>query len=512
MREPAAPSLKRHRVDHAPSPRGATGSVQWCKQDCAPARAAHCTIPRMEKTFGIIGLGVMGENLALNFMDHGTPVAVWNLETEWTDRFVKAHPEARGAKTLAELVEMLPRPRRMLMMIKAGKPVDMTLATLKPLLSPGDVVIDGGNSFFKDTQRREADYRAAGLNFVGMGVSGGEDGARRGPSLMPGGTKEAWQTLQPQLEAISAKTESGPCVTYVGPDGAGHFVKMVHNGIEYGDMQLIAEVYDLLRKACRLDAPKIAALFDQWNRGPLESFLIELSADVLRKKDEVTGKWLVDMVLDEAGQKGTGKWAAQVALDMQTPIPTIAAAIDARNISDLKRERVAAAKLFAPITDGDADAAALMADLPGALYTAKICSYAQGMALIAAGSHEHKWDVDLGQMARIWKGGCIIRARILDEIMKAYARPEPPANLILDEGLREHMNERALRRVVAAAARLAIPAPALSSSLAYLDAYRTAELPQNLTQAQRDAFGAHTYQRADDASRKFVHTEWTKLR
>jgi 6-phosphogluconate dehydrogenase len=469
-------------------------------------------MPRMENTFGIVGLGVMGQNLALNLMDHGIPVAVWNLERDWTDRFVKAHPEAQGAPSLAELVRLLPRPRRILMMIKAGHPVDATLETLRPLLEAGDVVIDGGNSFFKDTQRREAEYRAAGLSFVGMGVSGGEEGARRGPSLMPGGAREAWQTLQPALEAIAAKTESGPCVTYVGPDGAGHFVKMVHNGIEYGDMQLIAEIYDLMRRAGGLEAPRIAELFDQWNHGPLESFLIELSAAVLRKKDERTGGWLIDLVVDAAGQKGTGKWTAQIAFDLEVAIPTIGASIEARLISGLKAERVAAAQAYPPVADGEADVEQLLRDLPGALFTAKVCSYAQGMALIAAGSRAYGWDVDLAEMARIWKGGCIIRARILDEIMHAYRDQSVPANLILDGGLRKLMDELALRRVVAAAARLAIPAPALSASLAYLDAYRTASLPQNLTQAQRDAFGAHTYQRSDDPSGAFVHSEWTELR
>jgi 6-phosphogluconate dehydrogenase len=461
----------------------------------------------MQNTFGMIGLGTMGENLALNFMDQGTPVAVWNLETEWTERFVAQHPDAKGTRTLEELVAALPRPRRMLMMIKAGDPVDKTLAALKPLLAPGDVVIDGGNSWFKDTQRREADYRAAKLNFVGMGVSGGSEGARHGPSLMPGGTPEAWQTLRPQLEAIAAKTEAGPCVTYVGPDGAGHFVKMVHNGIEYGDMQLIAEVYDLLRRACGWDAARVADEFDRWNRGALESFLLELSARVLRKRDEATGRPLVEMILDVAGQKGTGKWSSQVALDLMVPVPTIGAALDARLISALKRERVAAEREFPRAPDGG-NAGELAAELPGALYTAKICSYAQGMALIAAGSREWNWNVSLGEMARIWKGGCIIRARVLDEFMRAYASPTPPANLLLDRGLRANMNEQALRRVVATAARLGIPVPALSASLAYLDAYRTAELPQNLTQAQRDAFGAHTYQRKDDPSGKFVHTDW----
>ena len=463
-----------------------------------------------QPTFGMIGLGTMGENLALNLNDHGTPVAVWNLETEWTDKFVAAHRDVTGTHTLQELVKALPRPRRILMMIKAGPPVDMTLDKLKPLLEPGDVVIDGGNSWFKDTQRREAAWRPFDLHFVGMGVSGGSEGARRGPSMMPGGSKQAWEALAPALKAIAAQTKQGACVTYVGPDGAGHFVKMVHNGIEYGDMQLIAEIYDVLRRAFGFDAGRIADIFDKWNGGILESFLVELSAKVLRVADPKGGA-LVDHVLDVAGQKGTGKWSAQVALDLAVPIPTINAAIDARLLSALKAERVAAAAQLAgpPAATGGADEK-LLELMPPALYAAKLCSYAQGMALIAAGSQEWKWDVNLKEMARIWTGGCIIRARLLEDIMRAFERDGKLANLLLDADVRKSVAEgqAALRQVLALAQSRGIPTPALSASLAYYDAYRTANLPQNLTQAQRDAFGAHTYVRSDDKDGKPVHTDW----
>ncbi|MCU1280559.1 MAG: 6-phosphogluconate dehydrogenase (decarboxylating) [bacterium] len=449
----------------------------------------------------------MGENLALNLMEHGTPVAVWNLESEWTDTFVAAHPEAVGAKTLAELVRLLPRPRRLLMMIKAGPPVDLTMEKLEPLLEPGDIVIDGGNSWFKDTQRREEAWRQKGLRFVGMGVSGGSEGARRGPSLMPGGAKEAWQALAPALESIAAKSKHGACVAYVGPDGAGHFVKMVHNGIEYADMQLIAEVYDVLRRL-GYDAGRIAELFDEWNRGALDSFLLELSARVLRKRDDKTGAPLVDQVLDVAGQKGTGRWSAQVALDLAVAIPTINAAIDARLISTLKQERVAASKLFA--IDLPAPAATLVEAMPKALYAAKLCSYAQGMALIAAGSREYHWNVDLREMARIWTGGCIIRARLLEDVMRAFERRRDLPNLLLDDDVRRAVldGQAPLRALVAGAQGSGVPLPALSATLAYFDSYRAAELPHNLTQAQRDAFGAHTYQRKDEPNPPFVHTDW----
>ncbi|MDB4969584.1 MAG: hypothetical protein JWN44_5273 [Myxococcales bacterium] len=462
-------------------------------------------------TFGVIGLAVMGENLALNLMDHGTPVAVWNLEYEWTERFVAAHPDATATRTLEELVRALPRPRRMLMMIKAGAPVDLTMAKLAPLCEPGDIVIDGGNSWFKDTQRREAEWRALGLNFVGMGVSGGAEGARNGPSMMPGGSPEAWKALEPALTSIAAKTSFGACVAYVGPDGAGHFVKMVHNGIEYADMQLIAEVYDVLRRALRWDAAKIADTFERWNQGPLDSYLLELSARVLRVLDGKSATSLVDKVLDVAGQKGTGKWSAQVALDLGVPIPTINAAIDARLISTLKTERDAAATLY-PTPAGQPIDASLLDKIPPALYAAKLCSYAQGMALIAAGSREWKWSIDLKEMARIWTGGCIIRARLLEDVMRAFGRrPELP-NLLVDEDVRRAVDagQASLRALVNAAQAAAVPVPALSATLAYFDSYRTAELPTNLIQAQRDAFGAHTYQRNDVADAPFVHTEWLK--
>ncbi|HEX4456965.1 MAG TPA: NADP-dependent phosphogluconate dehydrogenase [Polyangia bacterium] len=466
-----------------------------------------------QPTFGMIGLGTMGENLALNLDDHGTPVAVWNLESEWTDKFVAAHPQVTGTRALQELVKALPRPRRIMMMIKAGAPVDMTLDKLEPLLEPGDVVIDGGNSWFKDTQRREAAWRPLDLHFVGMGVSGGSEGARRGPSMMPGGSKQAWEALAPALKAIAAQTKQGACVTYVGPDGAGHFVKMVHNGIEYGDMQLIAEIYDVLRRAFGYEAGRIADIFDKWNGGILESFLVELSAKVLRVPDskDPKGGALVDHVLDVAGQKGTGKWSAQVALDLAVPIPTINAAIDARLLSALKAERVAASKQLAgPASSTGGVDEKILALMPPALYAAKLCSYAQGMALIAAGSHEWKWDIDLKEMARIWTGGCIIRARLLEDIMRAFERDGKLANLLLDADVRKSVAEgqAALRQVLALAQARGIPTPALSASLAYYDAYRTADLPQNLTQAQRDAFGAHTYQRSDAPDGKPIHTDW----
>ena len=465
--------------------------------------------------FGVIGLGVMGQNLALNIYDHGNSVAVWNLEPEMVDQFVQQHETIVGTKELRDFVQALERPRRMLMMIKAGDPVDQMLKKLAPLLSPGDIVIDGGNSWFKDTQRREAEMRNVNLNFFGMGVSGGEEGARHGPSLMPGGSKEAYEHLKPILEAIAAKSDSGPCVTHVGPNGAGHFVKMVHNGIEYGDMQLIAEAYDLLRKALGLSATEISDIFSRWDRGKMESYLVEITAQVLTATDPQTGKPLVDMILDKAGQKGTGKWTAQVALDLAVPIPTIAAAIDARVLSSMKEERVNASKQLGGSSgkrySGDRDE--LINCIEGALYAAKICSYAQGMSLIRAGSHEYDWGISLREMARIWKGGCIIRARLLDSIMKAFERNAELPNLLLDSEFKSAVlaEESNWRKVIGTAVSLGIPVPAMSASLAYFDSYRSAELPQNLTQAQRDFFGAHTYQRKDDPSGKAVHSDWASL-
>jgi 6-phosphogluconate dehydrogenase len=464
----------------------------------------------MKADFGMIGLAVMGENLALNIEEHGSTVAVWNLEREKVDQFTSGHRGKRfvGTKELSELVRALERPRRIMMMIKAGKPVDLTLESLRPLLERGDVVIDGGNSWFEDTQRRTAEMGGSGIHFIGSGVSGGEEGARHGPSLMPGGDRGAYETIRPVFEAIAAKTESGPCVTHVGPDGAGHFVKMVHNGIEYGDMQLIAEAYEILRVVAGLEPPRLAEIFGEWNRGPLESFLIEITAQIFSVRDPKGKGFLIDRVLDKAGQKGTGKWTAQVALDLAVPIPTIAAAIDARIVSSMKEERVAASGILSgPAPSGSIE----IGDVHDALYAAKICAYAQGMSLIGAGSRQYDWSIDLREMARIWKGGCIIRARFLDSIMHAYERrPELP-NLLLDPTFAESIarTQSAWRRTVSVAQNAGVAVPAMSASLAYFDAYRSARLPQNLTQAQRDYFGSHTYQRVDDADGPFVHTEWS---
>jgi 6-phosphogluconate dehydrogenase len=464
----------------------------------------------MKADFGMIGLAVMGENLALNIEEHGSTVAVWNLEREKVDQFTSAHRGKRfvGETELTELVRALERPRRIMMMIKAGKPVDMTLEALRPLLDQGDVVIDGGNSWFEDTQRRTAEMARSGIHFIGSGVSGGEEGARHGPSLMPGGDPGAYETIRPVFEAIAAKTESGPCVTHVGPDGAGHFVKMVHNGIEYGDMQLIAEAYEILRVVAGLDPGRLADIFGDWNRGPLESFLIEITAKIFTVRDPKSGEFLIDQVLDKAGQKGTGKWTAQVALDLAVPIPTIAAAIDARVLSSMKEERVSASRVLAgPPSSGSIE----IGDVHDALYAAKICAYAQGMSLIGAGSREHNWSIDLREMARIWKGGCIIRARFLDSIMRAYERRPELANLLLDPTFAKSIEKTqgAWRRTVSIAQNAGVAVPAMSASLAYFDAYRSARLPQNLTQAQRDFFGSHTYQRVDDPDGPFVHTEWS---
>jgi 6-phosphogluconate dehydrogenase len=467
-------------------------------------------------SFGIIGLAVMGKNLALNIEEHGFDVAAWNLEPEMTDQFLAQNPGKKlsGTKSLAELVAGLARPRRILMMIKAGVPVDITLDKLAPLLEEGDIVIDGGNSWFQDTRRREEAYRGKKLHFVGMGVSGGEDGARHGPSLMPGGSDFAYERLSEVLTAIAAKTDSGACVTHVGADGAGHFTKMVHNGIEYGDMQLIAEAYDLLHRVVGLEAEGLAAVFEQWNRGPLESFLIEITAKIFHKRDDVTGQPLVDLVEDKAGQKGTGKWTAQVALDVGVPIPTIAAALDARGLSSMKAERlVAAPRLPGPAPGpkpSGAEQAELIDAVQHALYAAKVCSYAQGMSLIRSGAESFKWSIDLREVARIWKGGCIIRARFLDSIMTAFEKKPGLTNLLLDEefGSRVAQNQAGWRRVVGLAQSVGVPVPAFAASLAYYDSYRTPRLPQNLTQAQRDAFGSHTYERTDKPELGFVHTDW----
>ena len=464
--------------------------------------------------FGIIGLGTMGRNLALNIESRGYRVAVWNLETEWVAQFIQNHAGAKfeGTTTFEEFTAALERPRRIMMMIPAGKPVDATIEKLKPLLDSADVLIDGGNSWFEDTRRREAALRPAGIHFVGCGVSGGEEGARVGPSLMPGGSNEAWSIIGDVLEAIAARTEAGPCVTHVGPDGAGHFVKMVHNGIEYGDMQLIAESWDVLRRGLGMRASDTADVFEQWNAGPLASFLTELTAKVCRAVDPETKQPLVDVVLDKAGQKGTGKWTAQVALDLAVAIPTIAAAIDARVLSSLRDERVTASKVLAgPVPSavyGHEDRQQVIADLQDALYAARICAYAQGMALIRAGSDRYDWHINLAEIGRIWKGGCIIRARLLDPVRHAFGGKPDLVNLLLDPAIADGIEtaQAGWRRTVARTAGAGIPMLSHTSALGYFDSYRSARLPQSLTQAQRDAFGAHTYERIDRPGA--VHSDW----
>lgn len=462
----------------------------------------------------VIGMAVMGRNLALNIADHGHRVGIYNRTGSVTDEVIAENPGKSlvPVKTLAALVESLEKPRRILLMVKAGAPVDAVLNDLTPLLEPGDVVIDGGNTYYPETQRREKAMRAHSIHFIGMGVSGGEEGARFGPSLMPGGSREAWDATRPIFEAIAAKTDSGPCVTHVGPDGAGHFVKMVHNGIEYGDMQLIAETYDMMTRALGMSAPEIASVFAEWNKGPLDSFLIEITAQVLAVIDPETKKPLVDFVQDRAGQKGTGKWTAQVALEQAVPIPTIAAAIDARVLSSIKDERVRAESKVRgqTLVVGSIDRARALKDLHDALLAAKIGSYAQGLRLIARTSDAQKWGIDLKEMARIWKGGCIIRAKLLDTIMRAYDRDPKLESILADPELEKtvYAAQPGWRRTVGLGASLGIPLPATTASLSYFDAYRTARLPQNLTQAQRDAFGAHTYERTDHLDRGFVHTDW----
>ncbi len=459
--------------------------------------------------FGMIGLAVMGRNLAMNVLDNEFDTAAWNLEPELA-RSARAESGGRLVTTasLAELVASLERPRRLMMMIQAGAPVDSVLEALLPLLDEGDVVIDGGNSWFQDTRRRERRAAEAGIRFIGVGVSGGEEGARNGPALMPGGAADAYARISPVLEAIAAKTEHGPCVTHVGQDGAGHFVKMVHNGIEYADMQFIAEAYDLLGRGLGMAPPALASTFRTWNEGELESFLIEITASIFETPDGAGG-WLVDRVLDRAGQKGTGRMTASIALELGVAIPSIAAAIDARVLSSRKETR----ERFEPLLEGPCDAAGAditIEDVEAALFASKVCAYAQGMELIGAGAAAFEWTVDPAEIARIWTGGCIIRARFLETMMRAWRATPELENLLVAEDVRAAVDSRqaAWRRVVAAAQLQGIPVPGMAASLAYYDALRTARLPQNLVQAQRDAFGAHTYRTVDDPDGPAVHSDW----
>lgn len=468
-----------------------------------------------EANIGMAGMAVMGSNLALNMERNGYTVAAWNRESSTLESFMAGAGSGKRiipTGTPEEFVRAIKRPRKIMMMVKAGPPVDWTIDQFRPFLEEGDILIDGGNSWYEDTRRREAALREAGLLFIGSGVSGGEEGALWGPSLMPGGVREAYEEIRPIWEAIAARTEDGPCTTHVGPDGAGHFVKMVHNGIEYGDMQLIAEAYDILRRVLNMEAEELADTFARWNEGLLDSYLIKITSEIFRVKDQETGKPLVDLILDKAGQKGTGKWTAQVALDLGVAIPTINSAIDARFISSLKDERVAASSLIRgpkSILTGDSRRL-VIAGVHDALYASKICSYAQGFNLIRAGSEALNWNIDLSEMARIWKGGCIIRARFLDRIRAAYKRDPRLVNLLLDEDFRKWMDEGQAnwRIAINVAQKYGVPVMAMGSSLAYFDSYRTANLPQNLTQAQRDYFGAHTYERIDKPELGAIHTDW----
>src|SRR5215210_2654912 len=471
---------------------------------------------------GMIGLAVMGENLARNIERNGYTVAVYNRppsrdEPDRVTTFMTENPSGKfiGTRTPEEFVRSLERPRKIILLVKAGDPVDWTIDQIKPYLEAGDIIIDGGNSYFMDTERREKALKAEGFNFIGSGVSGGEKGALWGPSLMPGGDRDAYEQIRPIWEAIAAKVDDGPCVTYVGPGGAGHFVKMVHNGIEYGDMQLIAEAYDLMRNVLGLEAAEMADIFDEWNRGDLESFLIEITANILRVKDEETGQPLVNLILDKAGQKGTGKWTSQIALDLGIVIPTIDAAIVGRTLSSQKAERVEASKELGGPTGVKytGDKRAMINAIHDALYASKICSYAQGMNLIREGSKNWNWNINLGEVSRIWKGGCIIRARFLDRIKQAYQRRADLPNLLLDPEFKEWVEEAQpnWRLAVTTAMQNGVPVLAMAASLNYFDMYRTANLPLNLTQAQRDFFGSHTYERTDKPDAGFVHSEWEEL-
>ena len=466
----------------------------------------------MQNAIGMIGLGVMGQNLTLNIERNGYSISVFDREPPVIEKFIGLNKEKKifGARSPEEFVSSLARPRKIILLVKAGDPVDWTINLIRPYLDQGDILIDGGNSHFKDTERRQQELKSGGLYLIGSGVSGGEKGALLGPSLMPGGDPAAYEEIRPIWEAIAAKVPDGPCVTYIGPAGSGHFVKMVHNGIEYGDMQLIAEVYDLVRKVLDLNADQMAEVFAEWNQGELESYLIEITSKILRVKDPDTGKPLVDVILDKAGQKGTGKWTSQIALDLGVAIPTIDAAITARTISALKEQRVKASKeLKGPIVSTPAgDYRETITAIHDALYAAKICSYAQGMNLIQEGSATFNWNINLSEIARIWQGGCIIRARFLGEIKEAFKRRSDLPNLLLDSEFKSliEKTQAGWRNVLSMAVQQGVPTPAMAASLGYFDLYRTENLPLNLTHAQRDFFGAHTYERVDRPD--VVHTEW----
>lgn len=467
---------------------------------------------------GLVGLAVMGENLVLNMERNGFTVAVFNRTVSKVDDFVNGRGKGKkivGCHSVEQLCAALERPRKVMLMVKAGSAVDDFIEQVLPFLEKGDIVIDGGNSHFPDTIRRTKYMESKGMLYIGTGVSGGEEGALNGPSIMPGGSAAAWPSVKPILQAISAKVSGGvPCCEWVGDNGAGHYVKMVHNGIEYGDMQMICEAYFLMKQALNMDAKEMHQVLTDWNAGELNSYLIEITRDILKETDPETGKPTVDIILDTAGQKGTGKWTSQSALDLGSPAPTIAEAVFARCLSAIKEERVEASKaLSGPVASFKGDRKTFIEDVRKALFASKICSYAQGYQLLKAAAKEYGWKLNYGEIALMWRGGCIIRATFLGDIKAAFDKNPSLANLLLDPFFKQIIDQcqDSWRKVIATAVQMGIPVPAFSSALSYYDSYRSAQLPANMLQAQRDYFGAHTYERTDKPRGQFFHTDWCGL-
>jgi len=465
---------------------------------------------------GLVGLAVMGENLILNMESKGFTVACFNRTVSKVDSFMEGRAKGKnimGCRSIEELADSLELPRRIMLMVKAGKPVDDFIEILMPHLEQGDVIIDGGNSHYPDTTRRTRSLAEKGILYIGTGVSGGEEGALLGPAIMPGGNPEAWPSVKPILQATAAKVDDGsPCCEWIGKEGSGHFVKMVHNGIEYGDMQLICEAYHLMSQGLDMTPAEMHEVFAEWNKGVLDSYLIQITGEILAATDPETGSAMVDVILDTAGQKGTGKWTSVAGLDLGVGIPQIAEAVFARCLSAVKEERVAAsARLRGPRARFKGDRQKFLGDLHSAVYAAKICSYAQGFQLLRAASDEYGWDLDYGEIALIWREGCIIRAQFLGKIREAFGKRRKPANLLLDPYFKKIVtsSQRPWRNVIRTAVRLGIPVPAMGAALNYYDAYRCARLPANLLQAQRDYFGAHMYERTDKPRGEFFHTNWT---
>lgn len=459
---------------------------------------------------GVIGLAVMGKNLAFNIAEHGYSVSVYNRSPEKTRELLDESKAENiiGLYSIEDFVQSLEQPRKIILMVKAGEAVDDTLKQLIPHISKGDILVDGGNSYYFDTIRRNNELEAMGFHFIGTGVSGGEEGTRKGPAIMPGGNEAAYKLIEPVLTDISAKVDGEPCCTYIGKDGAGHFVKMVHNGIEYADMQLICEAYFLMKKVLNMSAPEIHETFKEWNKGELNSYLVDITSDIFTKIDPDTGKYMVDMIMDVAGQKGTGKWTSQIALDMGVATPTITEAVFERYLSSIKEERVAAGRILNGPLNKENKTKSFVESIRKALYASKICSYAQGFSLMSTASKKQDWSLNLGNIAMIFRGGCIIRAQFLNRIKDAYEKNPSLTNLLLDDYFKEIVGsyQQEWRDVVITALAAGIPVPGFASALSYYDSYRSDELPMNLLQAQRDYFGAHTYQRIDKEGT--FHTQW----